>query len=137
MPNAGERLLVADASTVVALLLDSGPSGRWAAEKTRHADLYAPSLMPFECANVFRRHAQAGLISDDQASQAHADLVDLPIEFWPYEAIAARVWELRSNLTSYDAAYVAVAELLDATVLTLDRRLSRAPGLRCRIDCRA
>lgn len=126
--------LVADASTVIALLVDSGPAGRWATDKTRQADLFAPALMPFECANIFRRHEKAGIISADQAAQAHVDLVDLPVEYWPYEAVAARVWELRANLSSYDAAYVAVAEAVDATLVTLDRRITRAPGLRCHVE---
>ena len=74
------------------------------------------------------------MISADHAAQAHADLLDLPIELWPYEVIAARAWELRANLTSYDASCVAVAELLDAPLITLDQRMSRAPGLRCTVE---
>lgn len=128
--------LVADASAIVALLTDSGPDGRWAANMMGDADLYAPSAMPFECASILRRHEQAGIISADQAAQAHADLVDLPVDLWPYEAVAARVWELRTNLSSYSAAYVAVAEATSATLLTLDRRTAQAPGIRCAVETR-
>lgn len=67
----------------------------------------------------------------DQAAQAHADLLDLSIEMWPYEPLAQRAWELRGNLSIYDAAYVALAELLDVTLVTLDRRMASAPGPRC------
>lgn len=128
--------LVADASAIVALLTDSGPDGRWAANMMSDADLYAPSAMPFECANILRRHEQADIISADQAAQAHADLVDLPVDLWPYEAVAARVWELRTNLSSYSAAYVAVAEATSATLLTLDRRTAQAPGIGCAVETR-
>jgi len=91
------------------------------------------SALPFECSNVIRRHEIGGLISSDQAAQAHADLLDLPMEMFPYESVAQRVWQLRRNLTSYDAAYIALAEVLDAPLITVDRRLSGAPGINCRI----
>lgn len=128
--------VVCDASAVVAALVDLGDDGQWATVKLMDADLYAPALMPFECANVLRRHELARTISADQAAQAHADLLDLAIEFWSYELLAQRIWELRHNLSSYDAAYVALAEELDATVVTLDRRVQRAPGVRCEVVCR-
>lgn len=125
--------VVCDASALVALLLDGGPDGRWATEALTGIDLAAPSLVEFECANVIRRHELAGLVSSDQAAQAHADLVDLEIELWPYEILAARAWELRRNLTIYDAGYVALAELTEAPLVTLDHRIGGAPGLRCTV----
>lgn len=125
--------VVCDASALVALLLDGGPDGRWVADTLRDAELLAPSLVAFEAANVIRRHCLAGLVSADQAAQAHADLLDLAIEQWPYELVAARAWELRENLSVYDASYVAVAELTAATLVTLDRRIGGAPGLRCAV----
>jgi predicted nucleic acid-binding protein len=87
----------------------------------------------FEVSNIIRRQELAGVVSADQAVQAHSDLLDLSIEQWPYELLGARVWELRSNLSGYDASYVAVAELADAPLITLDRRIGRAPGLRCEV----
>jgi predicted nucleic acid-binding protein len=125
--------VVCDASALVALLLDSGPDGRWVAEALTGADLAAPSLVAFEAANIIRRHELAGLVSTDQAAQAHADLLDLAIEHWPYEILAPLAWPLRQNMSIYDAGYVALAELTDATLVTLDRRISGAPGLRCTI----
>jgi predicted nucleic acid-binding protein len=95
------------------------------------ADLAAPSLVAFEVANIIRRHELAGLVSRDQAAQAHADLLDLAIEQWPYDLLAVRAWQLRENLSIYDAGYVALAEFLDADLVTLDRRIGRAPGIRC------
>lgn len=125
--------VVCDASALVALLLDSGTDGRWAAEEIDGSSLAAPSLICFESTNIIRRQEIAGNVSADQAAQAHADLLDLAIEQWPYELLAARTWELRHNLTAYDASYVALAELIGATLVTLDQRIDRAPGLRCTI----
>ena len=126
--------VVCDASALVALLLDGGPDGRWAVDALARADLAAPNLVAFETANIIRRHELAGVVSADQAAQAHADLLDLAIEYWPYEILATRAWELRRNLSSYDASYVALAELVGATLVTLDRRIARAPDLRCTIE---
>lgn len=125
--------VVCDASALVATLLDDGPSGRWAAEALTGADLAAPSLVSFETANIIRRQELAGRVSPDQAAQAHADLLDLAVEHWPYELLAARAWELRRNLSAYDACYVALAELIDGTLVTLDGRLGRAPDVRCAV----
>jgi predicted nucleic acid-binding protein len=126
--------LVCDASALVAVLLDAGQDGTWVAERLAGAELFAPALMPFECANIIRRHELGGLISADQAAQAHADLVDLPVELWPYEVLARRAWELRRNASSYDAAYIALAEAVGAPLVTLDRRLQRALGIACTVD---
>lgn len=125
--------IVCDASALVALLLDSGTHGQWVTVTIAGSDLAAPNLLEFETANAIRRHELAGIISDEQAAQAHADLLDLTIEAWPYGLLASRAWELRHNLSSYDASYVALAELIDATLVTLDERISGAPGLRCAI----
>jgi len=126
--------VVCDASALVAALLDGGAAGRWAADALNTSDLAAPSLAVFEAANIIRRHELAGQVSEDQASQAHGDLLDLSIELWPYELVAPRAWELRRNLSSYDASYVALAELVGAGLVTLDERIARAPGIRCAVD---
>jgi predicted nucleic acid-binding protein len=126
--------IVSDASALTALLIDGGRDGKWVTQAFTGADLAAPSLVGFETANIIRRHELAGLISADQAAQAHADLLDLAIEHWPYELLATRAWQLRLNLSIYDASYVALAELLGATLVTLDRRIGRAPGPRCAIS---
>jgi predicted nucleic acid-binding protein len=123
---------VADASVIVAALIDDGPAGRWAEQLIADQPLAAPHLMPIEAANILRRAALAGDVSDDIASLAHADLVALPAELFPYEPFADRVWALRGAVTAYDAWYVALAEALKAPLATLDGRLARAPGPRCR-----
>lgn len=127
------RRVVCDASAIVALLLDSGSDGRWATSELSGAELLAPSLIGFEAANIMRRHESAGLVSADQAAQAHLDLLDLSIEQWPYELLAKRSWELRQNLSIYDSSYVALAELTGTALVTLDRRIASAPGLQCAV----
>jgi len=123
---------VVDASVVVAALIDDGPVGRWAEELVASTPLAAPHLMPVEVANILRRAALAGDVSDDIASLAHADLVALAVELFPYDVLAERIWELRGAVTTYDGWYVALAESLKAPLATLDARLARAPGPRCR-----
>ena len=123
--------LVVDASTVVAALVDSGTDGRWAEALLASDSLAAPHLLPVEVANILRRSVLAHAISADQASLAHADLLDLRVELFPYAPFASRVWALRDNVTCYDAWHVAVAEALGAPLATLDARLANAPGPRC------
>jgi len=123
---------VVDASVVVAALVDGGPVGRWAEELLVSTPLAAPQLMPVEVANVLRRAALAGDVSDDVAGLAHADLLAVPVDLFPYEPLAGRVWDLRGAVTAYEGWYVALAESLAAPLATLDGRLWRAPGPRCR-----
>ena len=124
-------MLVVDASLVVAALTDSAEVGTWADELLGTDHLAAPHLMPVEAANVLRRAVLNGELSADSAALAHSDLLALRMELFPYGPFAARVWELRGDLTSYDAWYVALAEALNARLATLDVRLSRSPGPRC------
>ena len=91
----------------------------------------ATQLLPYEVAAAFRNRELQGTIDATTASMAHQDILSLPVELWPHRPLAARAWALRSSVTYYDACYVALAELLDAPLLTLDRRLARAPGPRC------
>jgi predicted nucleic acid-binding protein len=124
-------MVVIDASAAVTLLVDSGPDGRWAEQVLAREQLIAPHLMPVEAANVLRRAVARGEISADAAALAHADLLALRVDLFPYEPFALRVWELRENLTAYDGWYVALAEALSAKLATLDIALCRAPGPRC------
>jgi predicted nucleic acid-binding protein len=125
------RTVVIDSSALVALLADAGPAGTWVAETIAGATLAAPSLAPFEAANILRRQAAAGAIDHTQAALVHADLLALPIELWSYAPLAERAWELRQSGTIYDASYLALAEILAAAVVTLDSRLARVPGPCC------
>lgn len=124
-------MIVVDASAVVALLVDAGPDGRWAERALAREQLVAPHLMPVEVTSILRRAAARGELSADAAALAHGDLLALRVELFPYEPFAARVWELRENLTAHDAWYVALAEALGAPLATLDGALRRASGPRC------
>jgi len=95
--------LVIDASLVVSALVDTSDTGRWAEALLASGPLSAPHLMPVDVTNILRRAAAKGEITQDVASMAHADLLDLRVELFPYAPFASRVWELRDNVTSYDA----------------------------------
>ncbi|SOE03472.1 Predicted nucleic acid-binding protein, contains PIN domain [Blastococcus haudaquaticus] len=121
-----------DASAVVAALVDGGLDGVWARAGLRGEDLVAPSHLYVEVSNVLRRAVLAGRLGSNAGALAHRDLVDLSVTTFPFEPLADRVWELlHATVTAYDAAYVALAEALDAPLVTLDRRLAAASGPRC------
>lgn len=122
-----------DASAVVAMLADVGPAGEWATSHATGAQLTAPDLMPYEAGNILRRHVLAGILDVSAATLAHSDLTALPLDLCSYTALAERAWALRDSLTIYDAAYVALAELLRVPLVTLDARLGRATGPRCTV----
>jgi len=122
-------VIVIDASAVLELLLRTS-SADVLSERLLHpeATLQAPHLLDLEVAQVIRRFWMAGSITAERAEEALADFRDLRIHRHPHEPLLFRVWELRHNLTAYDAAYVALAEALDAPLLTRDSRLASAPG---------
>lgn len=124
--------LVVDASVVVASLVDPGENGRWAARTITTDALLAPEMMLAEATNVLRRLEHQGVIDARLASLLHRDLLRMPVELVTFAPCAGRVWQLRSNVTAYDAWYVAVAELASAPLATLDRRLAAAVGPTCR-----
>ena len=124
--------VVVDASTIVAALIDVGPAGLWAEQFLGTDNIAAPHLMPVEVTNILRRSAMKGLITADTASLALDDLGDLRVEFFEFQPFALRIWELRENVTAYDAWYVALAEAISAPVATLDHKLTRSSGPRCR-----
>ena len=125
--------VVADASVLVAMLVDSGRTGTWAESVVADAPLVGPELALIETTNVLRRLERSSEISRLEATSAFRDLLRLEIFLYPFAPLADRIWELRSNLTSYDAWYVALAEALGCPLLTLDAKLGRASGPRCEI----
>jgi predicted nucleic acid-binding protein len=127
-------VLVVDASVLAPALADDGRDGDRARDRLRGEPLAAPELIDLETASAIRRALVAGRLDDRRAQLALGDLVALPLSRAPHRPLLARCWELRDNLTSYDAAYVALAELLDATLVTADARLAGAPGMRCALD---
>jgi predicted nucleic acid-binding protein len=121
-------MIVIDASALLEVLLRT-PSAH--AVETRlfeepRQTLHAPHLLDVEVAHVLRRYATMGEIDDQRGTEALADLGDFPIRRYPHDFLLPRVWTLRNNFTAYDAVYVALAEALNARLLTRDRRLAAA-----------
>ena len=127
-------MIVVDASVVVTALADDGHDGDRARDRLRGERLVAPHLVDVEVASALRRLAATGAMDDRRVELALADLGALPMERVPHSRLLGRCWELRSNLTIYDAAYVALAEAMDVRLLTADRRLADAPGIRCPVE---
>ncbi len=125
------KTIVVDASAAVAVLNTEQPAADWVADVLRGATLAAPRLMPFEAANILRRLQLVGVLDRSAATTAYHELLETAVKLWPQRPLASRAWELRDNTTYYDACYVALAEMLDAPLVTLDRRLARASGPRC------
>lgn len=127
-------MIVVDASIVVTALADDGPDGERHRQRLAGERLAAPHLIDVEVISAWRRLAAAGQLDERRAAFARADLRSLPIRRVAHAPLLERCWELRSNMTSYDAAYVALAELVDATLLTADAKLAATPGLTCRVE---
>ena len=123
---------VVDASLLVAATSDTGAEGVWAEGVVLSGSLVAPHLALVEATNILRRFELAGKLGRMEAGAAARDLLLLELDLVSFSPFAERVWELRTNVTSYDAWYVAVAEELDLPLATLDRRLAAASGPRCR-----
>jgi predicted nucleic acid-binding protein len=120
-------VIVVDASAAVAALLNAGPARRLLATE----QLHAPHLIDSEVANALRRESAARRL-DAGAAWATLDAWRrLGLTRYPAHSLLDRIWELRDNLSAYDATYVALAELLDCSLLTADSRLGRAPGIGC------
>jgi predicted nucleic acid-binding protein len=128
-------VIVVDASAVLDLLL-SGPASALLDARFRGpgASLHAPHLLDVEVAHVLRRRVRTGDLDEQRAAEALADFLDLAITRYPHELLLPRAWTLRHALTAYDAMYVALAEGLDAPLVTRDRKLARAHGHKARVE---
>jgi predicted nucleic acid-binding protein len=127
-------VIVVDASVLAPALADDGSDGDRARGRLSGEAIVSPALVDLEVASVLRRAALGGRLDDRRARQALADLALLPLRRAPHVALLPRIWELRENVTVYDAAYLALAEALGAPVLTADTRVARAPGVNCDIE---
>jgi predicted nucleic acid-binding protein len=127
-------LIVVDASVVAPALADDGADGDRARDRLRGERLVAPELFDIEVVAVIRKALLAGRLDERRAAIAIADLAELDLERVRHRPLLGRIWELHRNVTPYDAAYVALAETIEATLVTADRRLSQAPGPRCQIE---
>jgi predicted nucleic acid-binding protein len=128
-------MIVADASALTAMFLRlSGGDAIEARLQGSGRALHAPHLLDAEVAHVIRRYAANGRIGPERGRELLADLADLPLQRHPHDWLLPRVWELRHNLTACDAMYVALAEALDAPLVTRDQRLAAASGHSARIE---
>jgi predicted nucleic acid-binding protein len=128
------NVLVVDASVLAPALADSGDDGRRLRSRLRGETLAGPDLLSIEVASVLRLQSLRGLLTKIQADQALNDLLALPISLVQTRALLRRAWELAPNVTPYDACYVALAEALQAPLLTADQRLASATGPRCNFE---
>ena len=122
---------VVDSSALVAFLIDQGPDGTWARGALSDGPVLGPELLLVESSNIIRRLERIGEVAETAALAAHRDLVEHDIELHPFSPFADRIWQLRHNLTAYDAWYVALAESSNCPLVTLDLRLSRSNGPTC------
>ena len=127
-------MIVVDASVLAPALGDDGDDGDRSRARLRGETLIAPALIDLEVASVWRRQLSAGQLDARRARLALDDLAALPMQRAPHAALLDRCWELRDNVTIYDASYVALAESFNVPLVTSDRRLARAAGPRCTIE---
>jgi predicted nucleic acid-binding protein len=122
-------VIVLDASAVIEWLLQSR-TGIKIDQRifARSESLHAPHLLDVEVAQVLRRYVRDKTITAQRGQEALEDLAGLPLVRYPHDFLIPRIWELRAKLTAYDATYVALAELLGASLLTCDRKIASAPG---------
>lgn len=128
-------MIVIDASVMLELLLNTTVAPRVARRLFAPGEsLHAPHLLDIEVAQVLRRYCRAGELSYERGREALLDLTDMPLARYPHDLFLPRIWELRHNLSAYDASYVALAEALDAQLLTRDLRLASSTGHDADID---
>ncbi len=125
--------IVVDASIFVSAFAEVGDYSGWASEIINSEDLHCPTLVYAECAQGLRRVERIGDLSSLEAELALREILELDKSLYPFEPYADRVWDLRHNLTCYDAWYVALAESLACPLVTLDLRISRAGGIQCEV----
>jgi predicted nucleic acid-binding protein len=128
-------MIVTDASAVLEVLLrtpNAEAVGKWLLDPSQ--TLHAPHLLDVEVAQVIRRYAANREIDGERGRAALADLTELPMRRYPHDFLLPRVWDLRHNLTAYDAVYVALAEALDAPLITCDKRLAGTSGHHAQVE---
>jgi predicted nucleic acid-binding protein len=129
-------LIVLDASAAVALLVGQGTGAERIRQEVESPDqsLHVPHVMDLEVLHALRRQTLLGALSSGRSAEAIEDFKNLTLFRYPHATLVDRIWSLRNNLTVYDAAYIALAEALEAPLITMDARLARAPGIRAAIE---
>jgi len=129
-------LIVIDASAEIAILLNIGPEVEGVRDRIARPGetLHVPHLFEIEVLDALRRLSLRGTVSPERARHALSRLRDTQLVRYPHATFIDRIWSLKTNLTAYDAAYVALAEALDAPLVTMDARLAQAPGIRAAVE---
>jgi predicted nucleic acid-binding protein len=129
-------LIVLDASAAVSIFLNIGPQAARIRQRIVQPEeaLHVPHLFDVEVLHVLRRHSLSGALSESRGRLALRRLSSTRLTRYPHALFVRRIWELRHDLTAYDAAYVALAETLDAPLLTTDRQLAQVPGIRAKVE---
>lgn len=123
-------MIVADASAAVAALVSDGI----ARQRLGQGAIHAPHLIDYEVASALRNRVMRGVITEGSGQRALMQWRKVGVERYPAGGLVARIWELRANLTAYDASYAALAEALGCPLVTADGRLANAPGVRCEVQ---
>lgn len=128
-------MIVLDASAVFEVLIGS-ERGASILDRIQREEGYslAPHLIDLEVAQSLRRYARAEQITEERASAALADLAGLPLQREPHDVFLSRIWSLRHNAGAYDAAYLALAEAYEATLITCDQKMARVPGVAAEVE---
>ncbi len=126
-------MTVVDASILIAAFVENTTDAAWSRTAIARRDIRGPEFVLSEVTNVLRRLELINRITSDDAKSALDDILGFGLDLYPFTPYADRIWELRHNLTAYDAWYVALAESLCCPLVTLDRRISRAGGVRCEV----
>jgi predicted nucleic acid-binding protein len=132
--TATREAVVVDASIVVALVASPSSVADDIARRISPAALHAPATLPVEVDSALRGLALGRRLTVAQADAARQIAHGLPVELWPWHPLADRAWQLRENLSTYDAGYVALTEHLSAVLITGDARIARAAGTTCRVE---
>ena len=127
-------MIVIDASVVVYALADDGPAGSAARQRLEADTPLAPHLLDVEVLHMLRRQVRLGTLEARRATRAVGDLARMALTRVPHQGLIARAWELRDNLSAYDAVYVSLAETLEVPLVTADGRLAWTPGMRCAVE---
>ena len=128
-------MIAVDASALIEVLLRTERGARIEARLLSGGEsLHAPHLLDVEVTQVLRRYERASSLTSERGQQALADLADFPMHRYPHDWLLPRMWELRRNVTAYDAAYLALAEALLVPLVSCDARLASAPGHSARIE---